>query len=100
MGRKLLVSLAMEGKFTGQGLGREDDDDVLTAMARELVTEKGVGETAAAVWKTLQRQGHNGTHSPSPIEAPVIVPAAAVHLNDEPIAAAPIRDAVQLALAF
>ena len=48
MGKKLLVSLAMEGKFSNEGLqGIEDDDDVLTAMARELVTEKGVGESAA-----------------------------------------------------
>lgn len=28
---------------------------VLTALARELVTEKGIGERAAAVWKSLQR---------------------------------------------
>jgi hypothetical protein len=26
------------------------------AMARELVTEKGIGENAAAVWKELQKQ--------------------------------------------
>ena len=45
MGKKLLVSLAMEGKFANQGLqALDDDDDILTAMARELVTEKGVGE--------------------------------------------------------
>ena len=57
MGKKLLVSLAMEGKFSNEGLqGIEDDDDVLTAMARELVTEKGVGESAAAVWKAVQEQ--------------------------------------------
>jgi hypothetical protein len=29
---------------------------VLTAMARELVTEKGVGESAASVWKAVQEQ--------------------------------------------
>ena len=57
MGKKLLVSLAMEGKFSNEGLqGIEDDDDVLTAMARELVTEKGVGESAASVWKAVQEQ--------------------------------------------
>jgi hypothetical protein len=57
MGKKLLVSLAMEGKFSNGGLqGIEDDDDVLTAMARELVTEKGVGESAASVWKAIQKQ--------------------------------------------
>src|SRR6202044_2665651 len=57
MGKKLLVSLAMEGKFSNDGLqGLEDDDDVLTAMARELVTQKGVGESASAVWKAVQEQ--------------------------------------------
>ena len=34
----------------------EDDDDMLTAMARELVTQKGVGERADAVWKALQAE--------------------------------------------
>jgi hypothetical protein len=57
MGKKLLVSLAMEGKFSNEGLqGLEDDDDVLTAMARELVTQKGVGDSASAIWKALQEQ--------------------------------------------
>ena len=57
MGKKLLVSLAMEGKFASDGLQAIDEgDDILMAMARELVTEKGIGENAAAVWKELQRQ--------------------------------------------
>src|SRR5205807_3163256 len=57
MGKKLLVSLAMEGKFANQGLqALDDDDDILTAMARELVTEKGVGEKADALWKEIQQQ--------------------------------------------
>jgi hypothetical protein len=54
MGKKLLVSLAMEGKFASDGLQAIDEgDDILMAMARELVTEKGIGETADAVWKRL-----------------------------------------------
>ncbi len=54
MGKKLLVSLAMEGKFASDGLQAIDDgDDILMAMARELVTEKGIGESADAVWKSL-----------------------------------------------
>jgi hypothetical protein len=54
MGKKLLVSLAMEGKFATDGLQAIDDgDDILMAMARELVTEKGIGESADAVWKRL-----------------------------------------------
>jgi len=49
-----LVSLAMEGKFSTDGLQAIDDgDDILMAMARELVTEKGIGESADAVWKRL-----------------------------------------------
>ena len=57
MGKKLLVSLAMEGKFASDGLQAIDEgDDILMAMARELVTEKGIGENADAVWKKLQRQ--------------------------------------------
>jgi hypothetical protein len=57
MGKKLLVSLAMEGKFANDGLQAIDEgDDILMAMARELVTEKGIGESADAVWKTLQKQ--------------------------------------------
>src|SRR5258706_12102627 len=57
MGKKLLVSLAMEGKFSSEGLQAiNDEDDMLMAMARELVTEKGIGERADAVWATLQKQ--------------------------------------------
>jgi hypothetical protein len=60
MGRKLLVSLAMEGKFSREGLqALDEDDDMLTAMARELVTENGVGESAAAVWRQIQAENRN-----------------------------------------
>jgi hypothetical protein len=55
MGKKLLVSLAMEGKLQVDGLqAMNEDDDLLTAMARELVTRQGVGEQAAEVWRSLQ----------------------------------------------
>ena len=54
MGKKLLVSLVMEGKFATDGLQSIDEgDDILMAIARELVTEKGIGESADAVWKRL-----------------------------------------------
>jgi hypothetical protein len=57
MGKKLLVSLAMEGKFSSEGLQAiNEEDDILMAMARELVTEKGIGERADAVWSALQKQ--------------------------------------------
>ncbi len=57
MGKKLLVSLAMEGKFSSEGLQAiNDDDDIMMAMARELVTEKGIGENADLVWSQLQKK--------------------------------------------
>jgi len=57
MGKKLLVSLAMEGKFANHGLqSLDEDDDMLTAMARELVTQKGVGERADELWRQIQKK--------------------------------------------
>jgi superfamily II DNA or RNA helicase len=57
MGKKLLVALTMEGKFAGEGLQNiDDDDDMLSAMARELVEKNGVGEPADAIWKTLHQE--------------------------------------------
>ena len=65
MGKKLLVSLAMEGKFCRDGLqALEEDDDMLTAMARELVTEKGIGQSAAMVWRQIQAE-HNNAVAPT-----------------------------------
>ena len=52
MGKKLLVALTMEGKFAGEGLQNiDEDDDMLSAMARELVERNGIGDTANAVWR-------------------------------------------------
>src|SRR5712664_3074546 len=57
MGKNLLVSLAMEGKFSSEGLQAiNEEDDILMAMARELVTEKGIGERADAIWAALQNK--------------------------------------------
>src|SRR4029077_4520058 len=54
MGKKLLVALIMEGKFAGEGLQSIDEDgDMLSAMARELVERNGIGESADPVWKAL-----------------------------------------------
>jgi len=54
MGKKLLVALTMEGKFAGEGLQSiDEDDDMLSAMARELVERNGIGETADSVWRAL-----------------------------------------------
>ncbi len=68
MGRKLLVALAMEGKFSTEGLQAVgEDDDLLMAMARELVTEKGIGESAALVWHQIQEQNAAFCHA-APVE--------------------------------
>jgi hypothetical protein len=54
MGRKMLVALMMEGKFSGEGLQALDtDEDLMNAMARELVEKAGIGESADAVWREL-----------------------------------------------
>jgi len=71
MGRKLLVALAMEGKFSTEGLQAVgEDDDLLMAMARELVTEKGIGENAELVWRSIQQQNEAFTHvTPAQMDA-------------------------------
>src|SRR5882672_3996471 len=57
MGKKLLVALTMEGKFAVEGMQSiNEDDDMLSAMARELVERNGIGETADAVWKALNTE--------------------------------------------
>src|SRR6185437_16187087 len=54
MGKKMLVALMMEGKFSGEGLQALDtDEDLMSAMARELVEKAGVGESSNAVWREL-----------------------------------------------
>ena len=57
MGKKMLVALMMEGKFSGEGIHSiESDDDMMSAMARELVERGRVGESADAVWADLKRE--------------------------------------------
>jgi hypothetical protein len=92
MGRKLLVSLAMEGKFSREGLQSLDEgDDMLTAMARELVTENGVGESAAATWRQIQAEMSNAlipatiTPESEPVveDAPLMTPLVTPTLTVE-----------------
>lgn len=77
MGKKLLVSLAMEGKFSSEGLQAiNEEDDILMAMARELVTEKGIGERADQVWASIQKKQEEvfavtSTETEAPIPKPV-----------------------------
>lgn len=83
MGKKLLVSLAMEGKFSSEGLQAiNEEDDILMAMARELVTEKGIGEGADAVWAKLQKQQEDilGTRAQEDSEAAAEQTVAAISL--------------------
>ena len=83
MGKKLMVSLAMEGKFSSEGLQAiNDEDDILMAMARELVTEKGIGERADAVWATLQKKQEDllGTRATEELRAEAEQTASAIPL--------------------
>ncbi len=53
----MLVALMMEGRFSGEGIhSLETDDDMMSAMARELVERGRVGESADAVWADLKRE--------------------------------------------
>jgi hypothetical protein len=101
MGKKLLVSLAMEGKFASDGLQAVDEgDDILMAMARELVTEKGIGESATLVWKQLQKQQTEvlGTRV---VDAPAAdVETPAVVNSDVIIAPQPVPAVVSQLLMF
>jgi hypothetical protein len=84
MGKKLLVALTMEGKFAGEGLQSiDEDDDMLSAMARELVESNGIGETADAVWKTLN------------LEHQKLFPATSARHDDAPFSEESIRTSTQ-----
>ena len=73
-GQEVLVALAMEGKFASEGCKLLDgDDDMLTAMARELVQNRGIGESAdsleagrrnPAFWRIDVRSGANSGQRP------------------------------------
>jgi hypothetical protein len=77
MGKKMLVALMMEGKFSGEGLQSLDtDEDLMSAMARELVEKAGVGETADAAWRELERERERVLPQP---------PALKVEEDDNPV---------------
>jgi hypothetical protein len=77
MGKKLLVALTMEGKFAGEGLQNiDEDDDTLSAMARELVERNGIGESADAVWKALNAE-HQKLFPTASVPAEEVVPELA-----------------------
>jgi len=77
MGKKLLVSMALEGKFSDSGLQAMDDGaDVLTTLARELVMHQGVGQSADEVWRLLRDRNslHYSESDTMPSEAPTTEP--------------------------
>jgi superfamily II DNA or RNA helicase len=70
MGKKMLVALMMEGKFSGEGLQALDtDEDLMSAMARELVEKAGVGESANAVWRELDLEREKVQPRPMAVES-------------------------------
>lgn len=84
MGKKLLVALTMEGKFAGEGLQTVDeDDDMLSAMARELVESSGIGETADALWRALNRE-HQKLFPTTPPESREVLSLDSPNLPGEP----------------
>jgi hypothetical protein len=67
MGKKMLVALMLEGKFSGEGLMALDaDEDLMSAMARELVEKAGVGEPADQVWRQLEKERGQLVPQPPP----------------------------------
>src|SRR5258707_12546762 len=81
MATKQLVSMEMQGKFSSEGLQAIiDEDDIFMEMARERVTEKGIGERADAVWATLQKQQEDilGTRAKEDSEAAAEQTVAAI----------------------
>lgn len=86
MSRKMLVALMMEGKFSGEGLQAfEADEDLMSAMARELVEKAGVGESADAIWREVGGERKKMLPRPPAAEAqseeeadPALEPAVAI----------------------
>ena len=65
-----LIAVSSEGLQAIDG-----DDDMLTAMARELVENKGIGESADSVWRSVQQLRPSTS-------------ATTVEAHDEPMASA------------
>ena len=88
MGKKLLVALTVEGKFAGEGLQNiDEDDDMLSAMARELVERNGIGDTADSVWRALSTEHQKlfPTNSRSDDDAlPIEMPGVLLDTQPDP----------------
>jgi hypothetical protein len=97
MGKKLLVALTMEGKFAGEGLQSiDEDDDMLSAMARELVQRNGIGESADAVWKALHTEHQKLFPATSPSnEVVASLEAPGSLLTTQSVSASLVDDAIE-----
>ncbi|HEX5481852.1 MAG TPA: helicase-related protein [Terriglobia bacterium] len=101
MGKKLLVALAMEGKFSAEGLQAvAEDDDLLMAMARELVTQQGIGESAEMVWRDIQAQNAAIVHAEARPAEPALDVGSIPHLELPESAAQPLPTVVDQLLLF
>jgi superfamily II DNA or RNA helicase len=100
MGKKLLVALTLEGKFAGEGLHDiEEDDDMLAALARELVQEDGIGQTADAIWAELKQVYEQMPTGAAPIPEMVEDDVPALMSSGQPIpafTAPPVQDELSI----
>jgi hypothetical protein len=101
MGKKLLVALTMEGKFAGEGLQSiDEDDDMLSAMARELVERNGIGDAADSVWRALSSEHQKlfPTTSARNEDGPVSDASILAGTQNDPVG--PVREAFETAPIF
>ncbi len=99
MGKKMLVALMMEGKFSGEGLQALDtDEDLMSAMSRELVEKARIGESADAVWRELDSEREKAQPRPAEVEPEPEQESAPVLDLPEPIAAPPVPTAFGIRL--
>jgi hypothetical protein len=76
----------------------DEDDDMLSAMARELVEKNGIGDTADAVWRSLNEEHQKlfpAVHSATETEdASVLMPTSedsqATELIESAITSGPV----------
>jgi len=80
MGMKMLVSGAMEGKFSGEGLSSMGNEDMMTSLARELVEQGHVGDSANKIWSDLRDVRKQLFDEAAPVLA---LPAPTVSTLDE-----------------
>lgn len=101
MGKKLLVALAMEGKFSAEGLQAvAEDDDLLMAMARELVTQQEIGESAEMVWRDIQAQNTAIVHAEARVAESALDLESIPHLEIPESPAQPLPAVVDQLLLF